>query len=137
MRHYLTSALLVSAFIFCFQSCSQKSDPLSIAGAPTELNGKWYFTHSEYPEFKTLSFSRINPLAPYDWGQTIVVNSDGTFIDDYSMWCGNDENIHHTTGRWGYDDNTKVFQASIPICLKEKRYKILTVTNDTLVLAKP
>lgn len=136
MRHYLTSALLVSAFIFCFQSCSQKSDPLSISEAPSELYGTWHFIESEYPEYETLSFSRISPFGCYGWGQTITVNSDGKFEDAYSAMCGNDEKFHRTSGRWGYDDNTKVFQASIPICLKDKRYKIQIVTNDTLVLLK-
>ena len=137
MKYFLTTMILIVTVLFSFQSCQQNSTNVTKSEAPPELLGKWNYISCSYPKEDTLWFSRINPSTPYDWGQTIEIFPNGDFADAYTSWCGNDENIHNTKGKWSYDDKTKKFEATINICLKDKKYKLMNVTQDTLIFTKP
>lgn len=137
MKYFLTTTILIVTVLFSLQSCQQNSTNVTKSEVPPEFLGKWIYISSSYLKEDTLWLTRTNPSILYDWGQKIEIYSNGDFIDSYTAWCGNDDNIHHTKGNWTYDDKTKIFEATINICLKDTKYKISNVTQDTLIFTKP
>lgn len=137
MKRQLLASIVLVTLSLSLPSCNSTNEPTETPMAPTELLGSWYHTDTSWPNTDTLFFQRKDSMNIYDWGQRIEVKKDGNFIDEYTARCGNDENIHYTEGKWSYDENTKIFGASIQICLREKRYKIVSLSSSNLILVKP
>jgi hypothetical protein len=131
-------ATVLTALIICFcqHSFGQIPDSVQPSLTPTSLYGTWHFIFPNQGASDTLSFSRKTNL-PHGCGQSIEINANGEFADTYSGKCGNDPNLHHIIGKWKYNSETKIFEATLPICMKEKKYKIVSLTSDTLLFAKP
>lgn len=128
--------LTIIVWGLCLQAFGQSADSLNIQHSTPDILGTWYFVYSYPYSTDTMTFSRTTK-APHGWGQRIEINKNGEFVDAYSAKCGNDEAIHHTVGTWTYDDNTKLFETTIPVNFKDKKYKLSLLTPDKLLLVKP
>ena|SRR3990172_703476 len=98
--------------------------------------GTWFLVYTHPGSKDTLTFSRTSHT-PHNWGQRIEINKDGEFVDADDEKCGNDSNIHHTVGKWTFNNQTNIFETTIPIYFKDKKYKITSLTSDTLIFVKP
>jgi len=136
MKKYIYTTIVLLTLLVLVQSCGTLNDPDLLPTAPTELMGTWYLTGSSWPNTDTLFFQRRDSMNLNEYGQRIEVYNDGKFLDTYTAWCGNDDNIHSTSGNWLYNEHTKIFSASIQICLKEKMYKIVSLSSSNLVFVK-
>jgi hypothetical protein len=104
----------------------------------SDLYGTWFLV--DYPlswkNTDTLVFSKQSHN-PHNFGESIEINKEGEFYDNYSAPCGNDAKIHHTKGNWSYDNQSKLFETTVPVDFREKKYKILSLKRDTLIFVKP
>ena len=104
-----------------------------------DLIKTWYlfpdytYKHPYNPD--TLSFQSTTHV-PSSMGPRIEIKENQEFVDAYDAECGNDTSIHNTTGKWYFDITTMTFETTIPIDFREKRYKILYLSETKLVLVK-
>lgn len=133
-KHAIKLAILI--FGFGMQSFGQNSDSLNIQLSTPDFWGTWYLVYSYPYPADTMTFSRTTN-EPHGWGQRIEINKNGVFVDAYSAKCGNDEAIHHSVGTWTYENNTKLFETTIPINFKGKKYRLALLTTDKLLFVKP
>jgi hypothetical protein len=128
-----TTTFLMISFCFVQFSFGQSVDTVTTTSTASELYGTWYLQYNNQGKYDSLIFTRTCH-APHNWGQRIEINSNGDFVDAYSAKCGNDNAIHHTPGKWTYNAETKYFETTIAIFNRGKKYKVTTLTNESLVL---
>ena len=109
-----------------------QQNPLGSDSLINHLKGVWYVVNQSTQD--SLVFKRKSNL-PYNWGSRIEFNENGEFVDSYSARCGNDSSHHNDKGTW-YIEKNGIIITSIPLVLYGKKNKILSITDDTLVLKK-
>jgi hypothetical protein len=106
----------------------------------TDINLKhltqvWYLTDSSGSDDNQKSYISM-PTNAYRWGATIQIKENGDFVDAYSARCGNDENIHHDTGKWTLNKETMTLTTTFVVLFKKvsSEYKIISLSDTELVL---
>jgi hypothetical protein len=100
-----------------------------------KLIGTWYLYYKNPKNSDTLELFKTSKTY-MSFGSRIEINNDHSFKDIYTAPCGNDENIHDSLGYWSFDSYDKTFETSIPIDFNYKKFSVLFIDSNKLILTR-
>jgi len=111
-------------------SILQSKDSINI----NRLYGVWYFTNT-YPIIDTLTFKRTSPDSLGRESSKIEIYENGNFavVKNYGRCGANDSN---SEGKWIFYKDTQLFETTIPIAFRNKKYKVGYLSTEILILKK-
>ena len=128
------SLLLIFTIIFCYKISNSQEDQ-TFNFDENHLIGNWVY--QKEPKHKRIVFIKQDQKTTRYNSSTEILKG-GKFRSRYSSWCGNDSRLFSDNyiGEWNLDKKTSTLTMINPSNQKKRKYKIVELTSEKLVVIK-